>query len=110
MTFVVTENCIMCKHTTCVEVCPTDAFKEGANFLVIDPALCIDCDLCVPECPIDAIYEEGKLPDNQSHFLALNAELSLIWPEITKVKEPITDHELWDGVENKLALLEKNGH
>lgn len=107
MTYVVTENCINCKHTTCVEVCPVDAFKEGANFLVIDPDLCIDCDVCVPECPVDAIFDENDLPENQEPFLQLNAELSLIWPDILEEKEPLPEHEMWDGREGKLALLER---
>ena len=107
MTFVVTENCIKCKHTTCIEVCPTEAFKEGPNFLVIDPELCVDCGLCPMECPIEAIYEEDELPEDQTHFTELNAELSLIWPVITEAKAPLPDHEEWDGVDNKLALLEK---
>ncbi|MFT7562170.1 MAG: ferredoxin [Flavobacteriales bacterium] len=107
MTFVVTENCIKCKHTTCIEVCPTDAFREGPNFLVIDPIACIDCNLCPVECPVDAIFEEEDLPEGQEHFIELNAELSLEWPEITIPKEPPTDHEKWDGIENKLELLEQ---
>jgi NAD-dependent dihydropyrimidine dehydrogenase PreA subunit len=58
MPFVVTENCIKCKHTDCVEVCPVDCFHEGPNFLVIDPDECIDCTLCEPECPVNAIFPE----------------------------------------------------
>lgn len=107
MTYVVTENCIKCKHTTCVEVCPVDAFKEGPNFLVIDPELCVDCDLCVPECPISAIYEEDKVPVDQLHFIELNAELSKFWPVISEVKEALPDHEQWDGVLGKLSYLER---
>ena len=76
MTFVVTEPCIKCKLTDCVEVCPVDCFHEGANFLVIDPDECIDCTLCVPECPVDAIYDEDELPEGQEHFIELNAELA----------------------------------
>ena len=75
MTFVVTENCIKCKYTDCVEVCPVDCFHEGENFLVIDPDECIDCSLCVPECPIDAIYAEEDVPEDQMHFIKLNADL-----------------------------------
>lgn len=107
MTYVVTENCIMCKHTTCVEVCPTDAFREGANFLVIDPEDCVDCNACVPECPIDAIYEEADLPEDQAHLIELNAELALVWPEIIVSKPALPEYEVWEGVENKLALLER---
>jgi len=76
MTFVVVENCIKCKYTDCVEVCPVDCFHEGPNFLVIDPDECIDCTLCEPECPINAIFDEGDLPAGQEQFLALNAELA----------------------------------
>ena len=65
MTFVVTENCIRCKHTDCVEVCPADAFREGPNFLVISPDDCIDCALCVPACPVKAIYQEEEVPQDQ---------------------------------------------
>ena len=107
MTFVVTENCIKCKYTDCVDVCPVDCFHEGPNFLVIDPEECIDCQLCVPECPANAIYDEQDLPDDQQAFIALNAELAAIWPVINQVKPPPEDAEKWDGVKNKLDLLER---
>ena len=107
MTFVVTENCIKCKYTDCVEVCPVDCFREGPNFLVIDPEECIDCTLCEPECPAEAIYPEDDLPDGQEKFIQLNADLSLDWPVITEQKEPPPDAEEWDGKEGKLELLEK---
>jgi len=74
MTFVVTEACIRCKYTDCVAVCPVDAFREGGTFLVIDPDDCIDCAVCVPECPVEAIYAEEDLPRNQEVFTAFNAE------------------------------------
>jgi ferredoxin len=107
MTFVVVENCIKCKYTDCVEVCPVDCFHEGPNFLVIDPEECIDCTLCEPECPAEAIYPEDDLPEGQEHFIKLNAELSLEWPVITEQKDPPPDAIEWDGKEGKLALLEK---
>jgi ferredoxin len=107
MTFVVTENCIKCKYTDCVEVCPVDCFHEGPNFLVIDPEECIDCTLCEPECPAEAILSEDDLPDNQQHFLELNAELSQIWPVITQQKQPPADAADWDGKPGKLGLLER---
>jgi len=107
MTYVVGENCIKCKHTTCIEVCPTEAFREGPNFLVIAPEDCIDCGLCAPECPIEAIYEEDELPAGQEHFTELNAELAELWPVITEVKDALPDHETWDGVPNKLEYLEQ---
>lgn len=107
MTYVVGENCIKCKHTTCVEVCPVDAFREGPNFLVIDPDDCIDCNLCPAECPAEAIFEEDEIPTDQAHFVELNAELAQIWPVIDQSKEPPADWQNWDGVDNKLALLER---
>ena len=76
MTHVVTENCIKCKYTDCVDVCPVDCFREGPNFLVIDPDECIDCAVCIPECPANAIYAEEDVPQDQLNFIALNAELS----------------------------------
>ena len=107
MTFVVTENCIKCKYTDCVEVCPVDCFHEGPNFLVIDPEECIDCQLCVAECPVDAIFDEQDLPDDQQAYLVLNAELSQLWPVINLVKAPPEDADQWVNVENKLQFLEK---
>ncbi len=107
MTFVVTENCIKCKYTDCVEVCPVDCFHEGPNFLVIDPDECIDCSLCEPECPANAIYAEEDLPEEQSSFLELNAELSRDWPVITQQKDPLPDAADWDGKDNKLEHLER---
>lgn len=107
MTFVVTENCIKCKYTDCVEVCPVDCFHEGPNFLVIDPDECIDCSLCEPECPANAIFAEDDLPDDQQHFLDLNAELSRDWPVLTEKKEPLPDAEEWDGKPGKLDQLER---
>ena len=107
MTYVVGENCIRCKHTDCVEVCPVDCFYEGPNTLVIHPDECIDCDLCVPECPVDAIFAEDDLPDDQAQFLELNAELAEIWPCITDQKEPLPDAEKWAAVPGKLEFLER---
>ncbi len=107
MPFVVTENCIRCKYTDCVEVCPVDCFHEGPNFLVIDPVECIDCTLCEPECPAKAIFPEDDVPAGQEHFVALNAELAALWPVITTRSEPLSDAEAWDGKPDKLALLER---
>lgn len=107
MTFVVTENCIKCKYTDCVEVCPVDCFHEGPNYLVIDPDECIDCSLCEPECPANAIFAEDDLPEEQQHFLELNAELSRDWPVITEKKEPLPDAEEWDGKPGKIDQLER---
>ena len=107
MTFVVTENCIKCKFTDCVDVCPVDCFHEGPNFLVIDPDECIDCTLCEPECPANAIFAEDELPEGQEIFIQLNAELSKQWPILTEVKAPLTEADIWNGKENKVEFLEK---
>lgn len=107
MTFVVGENCIKCKYTDCVEVCPVDCFYEGPNFLVIHPDECIDCALCVPECPVNAIFTEDELPADQKEFLQLNAELSAIWPNIKTMKPAPADAEQWKGVPGKRKLLER---
>ena len=107
MTFVVTENCIKCKYTDCVEVCPVDCFHEGPNMLVIDPDECIDCALCEPECPVEAIKSEDDLADDEQHFLELNAELSREWPVITEKKDGPADAAQWEGKPDKLKLLER---
>ena len=106
MAFVVTDNCIKCKYTDCVAVCPADAFFEGPNFLVINPTDCIDCDLCPVECPAGAIYQEDEVPEDQQAFIELNAELSQVWPRITEVKAPPDDAKAWDGVNNKINYLD----
>ncbi len=105
MTFVVTEQCIKCKYTDCVEVCPVDCFHEGPNFLVIDPDECIDCTLCEPECPVEAILPEEDLTDDQQIFLEINTELSQIWPVITVKKDAPPDADDWVGKPNKLDQL-----
>jgi ferredoxin len=105
MTFVVTEQCIKCKYTDCVDVCPVDCFHEGPNFLVIDPEICIDCALCVPECPVDAIYEEGDLPANMVEFIEINADLAKTWPVIDETKEPLPDAEEWADMPDKRSAL-----
>jgi ferredoxin len=107
MTYVVAENCIRCKYTDCVEVCPVDCFREGDNFLVIDPAECIDCSLCVPECPAGAIYAADDLPEAQQQFIVLNAELAQRWPSITVKKAAPADADDWLNVKDKLSYLKK---
>ena len=107
MTYVVTENCIQCKYTDCVEVCPVECFYEGPNFLVIHPDECIDCDDCVEACPAGTIFNEDHLPKDKQHFLEINEELSQVWPQITNQKDPMQDAGKWDGVEGKLEHLIK---
>ena len=106
MTFVVTENCIKCKFTDCVEVCPVDCFHEGPNFMTIDPDECIDCGLCEAECPANAIFAEDDVPEEQKQFIGINAEYAKKWPVLTQHKEPKEDAEQWNGVQNKLSSLE----
>ncbi len=105
MTHVVAEPCVNCKYTDCVEVCPVDAFREGENCLVISPDDCIDCTLCVSQCPVGAIHIEGELPAKWAEWLALNATFSRRWPVITRQKEPRADHERWAAVADKRAAL-----
>jgi ferredoxin len=105
MTYVVTEPCIGCKHTDCVEVCPTDCFSEGGNFLVIDPDRCVDCGLCEIECPVSAIMSESELPKEKLHYLALNQELSVAWPRITQKKEALPDAGEWASRTDKMIHL-----
>lgn len=111
MTYVVTDSCIKCKYTDCVDVCPVDCFHEGPNFLVIDPDECIDCTLCVAECPVEAIYAEDDVPPDQQIFIQLNAELSRHpkWTVLVEKKDPLPDHEDWTAVKNKLPHLDRNG-
>jgi ferredoxin len=106
MTYVVTDACIRCKYTDCVEVCPVDAFREGPNFLAIDPADCIDCSLCVPECPVRAIWPDGEVPEELSSFTPLNAALAARWPTITRAKLPLPNADAWAEVKGKLPFLE----
>jgi ferredoxin len=90
-----------------VEVCPVDCFHEGPNFLVIDPEECIDCTLCEPECPVEAIFSEDELPAGQEQYLQINTELSLEWPVITEMKDPPEDADEWREVKDKLQYLER---
>lgn len=107
MTFVVTESCIRCKYTDCVDVCPVDAFRERPNFLVIDPDECIDCAVCVPECPVNAIFAEEDVPADQQDFIALNAELAPKWKAITRTKAALPDADKWASVTVKRAELKR---
>ena len=107
MVHVVGDACIQCKYTDCVDVCPVDCFREGENMLVIDPDECIDCAVCIPECPVSAIYAEEDVPKDQEHMIKLNAELALLpsWKSITKRKAPLPDHEEWKDRTDKLSQL-----
>jgi ferredoxin len=109
MASVVTENCIKCKYMDCVDVCPMSAFHEGPNFLVIDPDECTDCLMCVPECPVEAIFHETELPAVYEQFKRLNAELAKQWPTIAykEEKEPPADAKEWAYIPDKLKLLER---
>lgn len=107
MTFVVTESCIKCKHTDCVEPCPVDAFREGPNFLVIDPDACIDCGVCVPECPVEAIFDESDVPGDMLHYVALNAELAVIWNPIVETKDALPEADDWSCIKDKFGHLER---
>ncbi len=106
MAYVVTGACINCKYTDCVDVCPVDCFVEGPNFLAIDPEACIDCTLCVAECPVNAIYAESDVPEDQADFIALNAEYAAKWPPITGRKEPLIEAARWAEVPAKRQFLE----
>lgn len=107
MTHVVTESCIKCKFTDCVDVCPVDCFREGPNMLVIDPDECIDCAVCIPECPVDAIKAEEDVPAEQQQFIKLNIELARNWPSITRMKPHPADSDDWKDVKDKLKYLER---
>jgi len=107
MTHVVTESCIKCRYTDCVDVCPVDCFRVGPNFLAIDPDECIDCAVCIPECPVDAIFAEEDVPETQRHFIALNVELAKSWPSITRMQAHFPDADDWKDVPDKLKHLER---
>lgn len=107
MPFIVTESCIKCKYTDCVEVCPVDCFHEGPNMLVIDPDECIDCTLCEPECPVEAIMSDEDVDESMENFIELNAELSREWPVINSMKDAPADADDWKEVKDKLKYLER---
>ena len=109
MAFVVTESCIACKYTDCVSVCPMECFFEGPNFMVINPDECIDCSICVGQCPVSAIVEASEIAPDQAHFVQLNRDLSHDprWKRITQAKPPLPEHEVWAVTKNKLHLLKR---
>lgn len=105
MTFVVTEPCIKCKYTDCVSVCPVACFKEGANMLVIDPEECIDCGVCVDECPVSAIFPEEEVPEKWADYTELNARLSPDWPVIEEGKAALDSAEEFKDIKDKRSYL-----
>ena len=105
MTHVVTESCISCRYTDCVDVCPVDCFREGPNFLSIDPDECIDCAVCVAECPVNAIFAEEDVPADQQEFIKINIETARNWPSITKTKAALPEAEDFKDVKPTLHLL-----
>jgi ferredoxin len=107
VTYIIAEPCIDIKDLSCVDVCPVDCIHVADRMLVIDPEECIDCTLCEPECPAEAIFSEEEIPDGQEKFKELNAELAAQWPVITEKKPPPDDAKEWDGREDKLGLLER---
>ena len=107
MAYVITESCIKCKYTDCVDVCRVDCFREGPNMLVIDPDECIDCTLCVAECPVEAIFAEDDVPDNQRQYIKINAELAAGWKPIVARKDAPVDADEWAKVKDKAHLLKK---
>lgn len=110
MPFVVTDACIQCKYTDCVDVCPMDCFVEGPNFLVIDPDTCIDCSICVGECPVGAIVGAHEVTPEQAVFVGLNAELAKRagWRSIARSTAALQDHAAWAGVAGKLTHLQRD--
>lgn len=107
MAYIVAEPCINCKYTNCAAVCPVDAFREGPNFLTIDPVECIDCDACVPECPVEAIFPDDEVPEQWEHYIELNEKLAEKWQDrlINETKEEYPDADAWAEKEDKLDLL-----
>ena len=110
MTYIVNDACIRCKYMDCVEVCPVDCFYEGENMLVIHPDECIDCGVCEPECPIEAIKSDEELAPGEEKWLDINTKFSALWPNITAAKEPMADADAWAEKDNKGELFsEKPG-
>jgi len=108
MAFVVCEPCIKCKYTDCVSVCPVACFKEGANMLTIDPDECIDCGVCVDECPVTAIFPEEEVPEKWQEYIELNAKLAAEWPGLEESKDPMDTAEEFKDVEDKRSLLDES--
>ena len=109
MAFVVTEPCIKCKYTDCVDVCPVACFHEGATMLAIDPDECIDCGVCVDECPVNAIFSEDEVPEKWNEYIALNAKYSKEWPSLEEGKDPLASAEEFKDVKEKRAHFSPDG-
>jgi ferredoxin len=107
MAYVVTESCVNCRYTDCIDVCPVDCFRLGPNFLVIDPVECIDCAVCVPECPVNAIYAEEDVPDDQRDYIQINRDLAKTWPVITKSIAALPDADAWAEKLPKTQYLDR---
>jgi ferredoxin len=105
MTYAVNDNCIKCKYTDCVDVCPVDCFYEGENMLVIHPDECIDCGVCEPECPVDAIKPDSDLDEK---WIKLNAEYAPLWPNISRKKAAPPDADDWRNKPNKIEFFSPN--
>ena len=105
MAFIVTEPCIKCKYTDCVDVCPVACFHEGATMLAIDPDECIDCGVCVDECPVNAIFSEDEVPEKWHEYIELNAKFAKAWPVIEEGKDPLSTAEEFKEVKEKRALF-----
>lgn len=108
MTYLVTDNCVKCKHMDCVEVCPVDCFYEGEDMLVIDPDICIDCGVCEPECPVDAIVPESALsPEDATYWEHVNRKYSAVWPNILEARseDVPADADKWDGIPDKFKMF-----
>ncbi|PIZ31834.1 MAG: ferredoxin [Alphaproteobacteria bacterium CG_4_10_14_0_8_um_filter_53_9] len=112
MPFVVTGKCIKCRYTDCVEVCPVDCFYQGENMLVINPDECIDCGVCEPECPIEAIKSDEELTSDEMHWADINQKFSALWPQITESVGPMPEAETFSdqsSSEKKALFSEKAG-
>ncbi len=109
MTYVVAEPCINCKYTDCVAVCPVDAFREGPNFLVIHPDDCIDCDACVAECPVEAIFPDDEVPEKWENYIELNERLAELWNDavINETKDPLPDADEWAEKEKTPDMIKE---
>ena len=110
MTYVVAEPCINCKYTDCVAVCPVDAFREGPNFLVIHPDDCIDCDACVAECPVEAIFPDDEVPEKWEQYIEINERLAEQWDDkvINETTDPLPDADEWSEKEKTVDMIKDN--